>query len=86
MEAVFGSATPSSLAADRARFKSFWCRAMRKPGSNVRLIMRSACTSRILDEAKPPSSASRTRAGSAPAREANSSASPTASMFSATMI
>lgn len=59
---------------------------MRKPGSNVRLIMRSACTSRILDEAKPPSSASRTRAGSAPARDANSRASATASMFSATMI
>jgi len=36
--------------------------------------------------AKPPINAVRTRAGSAPALEANSSASPTASMVSATMI
>ena len=38
------------------------------------------------DEAKPPISAWRTLAGSAPALAANSSASPTASIVSATMI
>ena len=38
------------------------------------------------DAAKPPISASRTRAGSAPAFAASSSASPTASIVSATMI
>ena len=38
------------------------------------------------DEANPPISASLTFAGSAPARAANSNASPTASMVSATMI
>ena len=59
---------------------------MRKPGSKLRLIMRSPCTSRILLDAKPPISAWRTRAGSAPARAANSSASATAWMFRATMI
>ncbi len=48
--------------------------------------MRSPCTSRMRDEANPPISAWRTLAGSAPAFEANSSASPTASMVSATMI
>ena len=48
--------------------------------------MRSPCTSRMREAAKPPISACRTLAGSAPAFEANSSASPTASMFSATMI
>ncbi len=36
------------------------------------LIMRSACTSRIFEEAKPPISASRTLAGSAPFLAANS--------------
>ncbi len=40
---------------------------MRKPGSNVRLTIRSPWTSRIFDDAKPPISAWRTRAGSAPA-------------------
>ena len=38
------------------------------------------------EEANPPISACRTLAGSAPALEANSSASPTASIVSATMI
>ncbi|MNZ99984.1 hypothetical protein D3C78_1193290 [compost metagenome] len=59
---------------------------MRKPGSKVPLIMRSACTSRIFEEAKPPISASRTLAGSAPFLAANSRASLTAWMFRATMI
>ena len=59
---------------------------MRKPGSNVRLTMRSPCTSRIFEDAKPPISAWRTLAGSAPAFEANTKASPTASMVRATMI
>src|SRR5437762_379159 len=59
---------------------------MRKPGSKVRLIMRSPCTSRMREAAKPPISACRTLAGSAPALEANSKASPTASIVSATMI
>ena len=45
------------------------------PGSNVRLIMRSPCTSSMRDAAKPPISACRTLAGSAPALDANSSAS-----------
>ena len=46
---------------------SFWCSSMRKPGSKVRLIMRSPCTSRMRLAAKPPISAWRTLAGSAPA-------------------
>ncbi len=45
--AVLGSDTPSARALVSARFRSFWCSSMRKPGSNVRLIMRSPCTSRI---------------------------------------
>src|SRR3981081_2137388 len=48
--------------------------------------MRSPCTSSMREAAKPPISAWRTLAGSAPIFEANSSASPTASMVSATMI
>ena len=84
--AVFGSATPSARAPCSARFRSFWCRRMRKPGLKVRLIMRSPCTSRMRLAAKPPISAWRTLAGSAPALLANTSASPTAAMFSATMI
>ena len=84
--AVLGRLIFSARAPESARFRSFWCNSMRKPGSKVRLIMRSPCTSRMRDEAKPPMSALRTMAGSAPALEANSSASPTASMVSATMI
>ena len=37
VEAVLGSATPSSFADCSARFRSFWCRAMRKPGLKVPL-------------------------------------------------
>ena len=59
---------------------------MRKPGLKVRLIMRSPCTSRMRLAAKPPISAWRTLAGSAPALLAKTSASLTAAMFSATMI
>src|SRR4029450_15139 len=59
---------------------------MRKPGWNVRFTIDSPCTSRIFDEANPPINACRTLAGSAPALAANSNASPTASMFNATMI
>ena len=59
---------------------------MRKPGSTVRLIMRSPSTSRMREVASPPSSAWRTLAGSAPARAANSSPSATALMVSATTI
>ena len=59
---------------------------MRKPGLKLRLIMRSPCTSKMRLAAKPPISAWRTLAGSAPALAANSRASPTASMLSATMI
>ncbi|RMS66728.1 hypothetical protein ALP65_04559 [Pseudomonas aeruginosa] len=84
--AVLGRFRFSSRAPARARFRSFWCRLMRKPGSKVPLTMRSPCTSRIREEAKPPISASRTLAGSAPLRAANSRASATAWMFSATMI
>jgi hypothetical protein len=75
-----------SLMETSARFRSFWCSSMRKPGLKVRLIMRSPCTSRMRLLAKPPISAWRTLAGSAPALLANSSASATASMLSATMI
>ena len=84
--AVLGRLIFSSRAPARARFRSFWCRLMRKPGSKVPLIMRSPCTSRIFDEAKPPISASRTLAGSAPFFAANNSASATAWIFRATMI
>ncbi len=52
--AVLGSDTPMAFALDSARFRSFWCNSMRKPGSKLRLIIRSPCTSRIRDEAKPP--------------------------------
>ncbi len=48
--------------------------------------MRSPCSSRIRDEANPPINACLTLAGSAPARDANRSASPTASIVNATMI
>ncbi len=48
--------------------------------------MRSPCTSSIRDDAKPPISACLTLPGSAPAFAASSSASPTASIVSATMI
>src|SRR5438445_438050 len=44
---------------------------MRKPGSKLRFSMRSPCTSRIRDEAKPPINAWPTSAGSAPAVDAN---------------
>ena len=64
---MLGSETPSARALASARFRSFWCSPMRKPGSNVRLIMRSPCTSRMRLAAKPPISAWRTLAGSAPA-------------------
>ena len=84
--AVLGRLTPILRAEPSARFRSFWCSSMRKPGSKVRFTMRSPCTSRMRDEANPPISAWRTFAGSAPAFDANSSASPTASMVSATMI
>ena len=40
---------------------------MRKPGSKVRLTMRSPCTSRMREEQSRPSAPARTRAGSAPA-------------------
>jgi hypothetical protein len=50
------------------------------------LIIRSPCTSSTRDDANPPMSACRTFAGSAPIFDANSSASATASMLSATMI
>ncbi len=40
-----------------ARLRSFWCSRMRKPGLKVRLIIRSACTSRMREEANPPISA-----------------------------
>ena len=52
----------------------------------MRLIIRSPWTSSTREEAKPPINASRTFAGSAPALAASTSASPTASMFNATMI
>jgi hypothetical protein len=84
--AVFGMATPILRADCSAKFKSFWCSSMRKPGSKVRSIILSPWTSRILDAAKPPISACLTLAGSAPALAAKTSASPTASMFKATMI
>src|SRR6516225_6309626 len=48
--------------------------------------MRSPCTSRMRELAKPPISAARTFAGSAPALDANKSASPTASIVRATII
>src|SRR5439155_5597890 len=51
--AVFGNDRLSARAPDKARLRSFWCNSMRKPGSMVRLIMRSPCTSRTRDEAKP---------------------------------
>ena len=84
--AVFGKDRLRARAPDNARLKSFWCNSMRKPGSKVRLIMRSPCTSRMREAANPPISACRTLAGSAPAFEANSRASPTASIVNATMI
>ena len=59
---------------------------MRKPGSTVRLIMRSPSTSRMREVASPPSSAWRTLAGSAPALAANSRPSATALMVRATTI
>ena len=55
--AVLGRFRFSSRAPARARLRSFWCRLMRKPGSKVPLTMRSPCTSRIREEAKPPISA-----------------------------
>ena len=69
---MFGSDTPSSRAPCSARPRSFWCSRMRKPGLKVRLIIRSPCTSRMRLAAKPPISAWRTLAGSAPALLANS--------------
>ena len=45
--------------------------------------IRSPCTSRIFEDAKPPINAWRILAGSAPALEANNSASDTASRFKA---
>lgn len=59
--------------------------SMRKPGL-LRLIAAVACAPGDLRRANPPISAARTLAGSAPIFEANNNASPTASMFSATMI
>jgi hypothetical protein len=50
------------------------------------LIIRSPWTSSTRDDANPPRSAWRTLAGSAPIFEAKRSASPIASMLSATMI
>jgi dipeptidyl-peptidase-4 len=69
-----------------SRFKSFWWSSILKPGSKVLLIIRSPCTSSIFELAKPPINASRTFAGSAPALDANTSASATASIFNATII
>ena len=40
LSTLLGSETPSVLALCRARLRSFWCSEIRKPGSNVRLIMR----------------------------------------------
>src|SRR3954470_17965088 len=59
---------------------------MRKPGSKVRRIMRSPCTSRMGEVASPPVSNCRTLTGSAPVFEAKRSPSATASMVKATMI
>ena len=83
---MFGSDSPSARAPLSARLRSFWCRLIRNPGLNVRAIIRSPWISRIFDDANPPISACRTLPGSAPAFDANSSASPTASIVSATMI
>ncbi len=69
-----------------ARFRSFWCSAMRNPGSKLRLTMRSPRMSRMRDVARPPISAARTLAGSAPALLANSNPSDTAPIVSATTI
>src|SRR3984957_11521171 len=84
--AVLGNDSPTWRALVSARFRSFWCNSMRKPGSKLRLIIRSPCTSSTRDDAKPPISAWRTLPGSAPIFDANSNASPTASMVSAPMI
>ena len=58
-----GQRDPYALALCRARFRSFWCSSIRKPGAKVRLIMRSPWTSRIREDANPPISAWRTLAG-----------------------
>ena len=45
----------SSRAPFMARPRSLWCSSMRKPGSKVRLIIRSPCTSRIATTRSRPS-------------------------------
>ena len=55
------------------------------PGVNAPSIMRWPCTSRMRDAANPPCNASRTFAGSAPARFASARASATAPMVRPTM-
>src|ERR687889_5690 len=59
--AVLGKEMPSARAPSSARLRSFWCSSIRKPGSKLRFTMRSPCTSRIRDDAKPPISACRRR-------------------------
>src|SRR5262245_2715333 len=53
--------------------------AERNPGSNAPSSIRCPCRSSTFEPAKPPSSASRTFAGSTPALTASTNASPTAS-------
>src|SRR3954468_21984576 len=49
---LFGSDTLVWRALVSAWFRSLWCSPIRKPGSKVRRIMRSPCTSRIGDGAR----------------------------------
>lgn len=62
-----GKDKPRTRAPSRAMQRSFWWSLIRKPGSKLRSIIRSPCTSSTRNAANPPISASRTRAGLAPA-------------------
>ena len=80
----FGIATPSSRAPER-QAQVLLVQGDAEAELKVRLTIRSPCTSSTRLAAKRSISAT-VPAGSAPALLANSGASPTAAMFSATMI
>src|SRR3990172_3730724 len=79
-----GRSTPAWRAVSRMMRASFSWIATRPPGVKSRSSIRSPWTSRTRLAAKPPSSASRTRAASTPAARAGARASPTAWMVEPT--